>query len=170
MLSGIGSLSDVAVLKRLRNSKNWIGKLIAIIMQKRLSELKQLPGIRLRVVDATTINVPGSKGIDWRVHLSFDLGNLCLDGIEITDRYGGENLACFEAQDNEIFVADGAYPFILGMAPALNAGAGLIVSTLSVKFLHKKQEYLNTKDTKDTKDTKEEILRFSFVPLCDLRV
>ena len=88
VLNRIGSLSDEALLKRLRNSKAWIGKLIFLLMQRRVSALKCLPGIRLRVVDATTINIPGSKGIDWRLHLSFDLGNLCLDGLEITDRIG----------------------------------------------------------------------------------
>ncbi len=127
LLNGIGCLSDVAVLKRLRNSKQWIGKLVAILMQKRVAVLKRLPGVRLRVVDATTISIPGSQGSDWRIHLSFDLGNLCLDGVEITDKYGGESLARFEAQNNEIVVADGAYPFASGMAPVLNAGAGLIV-------------------------------------------
>jgi hypothetical protein len=127
LLNGIGYLSDVAVLKRLRNSKKWIGKLVALLMQKRVVILKRMPGVRLRVVDATTISLPGSKGIDWRLHLSFDLSNLCLDGVEITDQYGGESLARFEAQNNEIVVADGAYPFASGMAPVLNAGAGLIV-------------------------------------------
>jgi hypothetical protein len=127
LLIGIGFLSDVAVLKRLRNSKVWIGKLFVSMMQKRLTTLQNLPGVRLRVVDATTISVPGSKGSDWRVHLSFDLGNLCLDGVEITDKYGGESLARFEAQANEIWVADGAYPFVSGMTPMLNAGAKLIV-------------------------------------------
>lgn len=127
LLNKIGYISDVAILKRLRDSKAWIGKLVFMLMQKRVTTLKRLPGVRLRVVDATTINVPGSKGIDWRLHLSFDLGNLCLDGLEITDRYGGESLARFEAQSNEIWVADGAYPFASGMAPVLNAGAGLIV-------------------------------------------
>ena len=127
LLQGIGYLSDVAILKRLRNSRAWMGKLVFLLMQKRVSALKRLPGVRLRVIDATTINVPGSKGIDWRLHLSFDLGNLCLDGVEITDRYGGESLARFEAQSNEIWVADGAYPFASGMAPILHAGAGLIV-------------------------------------------
>ena len=127
LLNGIGCLSDVAVLKRLRNSKTWIGRLVVTIMQKRKSILKSLPGVRLRVVDATTVSLPGSQGIDWRVHLSFDLGNLCLDGVEITDKHGGESLARFEAQANEIVVADGAYPFASGMAPVLQTGAGLIV-------------------------------------------
>lgn len=126
-LSGIGSLSDVAVLKRLRNSQKWIGTLVARLLQNRVTVLQSLPGVRLRLVDATTISLPGSKGIDWRLHLSFDLGNLCLDGVELTDQYGGESLARFAAQNNEIVVADGAYPFASGMAPVLNAGAGLIV-------------------------------------------
>lgn len=47
--------------------------------------------------------------------------------VELTDKYGGESLARFAAQDNEILVADGAYPFASGMIPVLNAGAGLIV-------------------------------------------
>ncbi|HEU4745298.1 MAG TPA: transposase [Anaerolineales bacterium] len=127
LLSGIGYLSDVAVLKRLRNSQKWIGMLVARILQNRVTVLQSLPGVRLRVVDATTISIPGSKGIDWRLHLSFDLDNLCLDGVEITDKYGGESLARFEAQNNEIVVADGAYPFASGMAPVLHTGAGLIV-------------------------------------------
>jgi hypothetical protein len=127
LLTGIGYLSDVAVLKRLRNSKTWLGRLVVIIMQKRISNLKNLPGVRLRVVDATTISIPGSRSTDWRIHLSFDLGNLCLDRVEITDKHGGESLARFEAQSNEILVADGAYPFASGMAPVLNTGAGLIV-------------------------------------------
>jgi Transposase DDE domain len=127
LLSGIGYLSDVAVLKRLRNSRHWIGKLVVTLMQKRVTALKSLAGVRLRVVDATTISLPGSKGIDWRIHLSFDLGNLCLDGLELTDKYGGESLARFEAQNNEIVVADGAYPFASSMVPVLKAGAGLIV-------------------------------------------
>jgi IS4 transposase len=127
LLSGIGFLSDVAILKRLRNSQHWIGKLVFTLMQKRVLALKGLAGVRLRVVDATTISVPGSTGIDWRLHLSLDLGKLCLDGVEITDKYGGESLARFEAQANEIWIADGAYPFTSGMAPMLSAGASLIV-------------------------------------------
>jgi hypothetical protein len=59
--------------------------------------------------------------------LSFDLGNLCLSGVEITDKHGGESLARFEAHNNEIWVADGGYPFASGMGPLLETGAGLIV-------------------------------------------
>ncbi len=101
LLTAIGYLSDVAVLKRLRNSKTWLGQLPVIIMQTRISRSKNLPEVRLRVVDATTISIPGSRSTDWRIHLSFDLRNLCLDRVEITDKHREESLARFEAQSNK---------------------------------------------------------------------
>lgn len=127
LLSGIGNLSDVAIRKRVRNSKVWLEKLVGIILVRRLEGLRDLPGIRLRVIDGTTICCPGSKNMDWRIHLSFDLGNLCLDKIELTDKYGGESLARFESQGNEINVADGGYSIASGMQWILSSGAGLIV-------------------------------------------
>ena len=122
-LSSIGYLSDVAVLKRLRNSTVWLGKLLGMILQKRLTGLQSLPGVRMRVVDATTISGPGSPGTDWRIHLSFDLGNFRLDGVEVSEQYGGESLARFAARENEIWIADAGYAFASGMAAVLDKGA-----------------------------------------------
>jgi hypothetical protein len=127
LLTGIGFLSDVAILKRLRNSQRWIGTLVVGLLQKRATALKSMSGVRLRVVDATTIGIPGGSGMDWRLHLSIDLGNLCLDELELTDQKGGESLSRFTTQNNEIVVADGAYPFASGMGPVLQSGAGLLV-------------------------------------------
>jgi Transposase DDE domain len=126
-MQGIGYLSDVAILKRLRNSHVWIGKLVVMVLQKRCSALKAMPGIRLRIMDATCVSRPGSQTTDWRTHLCFDLGNLCLDGIELTDKHGGETLVRFAPQSNEIRIADGAYSFASGMGPVLAEGAGLVV-------------------------------------------
>ena len=127
LLRGIGYLSDVAILKRIRNSHLWIGKLVFMVLQNRCTALRRMPGIRLRIMDATCISGPGSNTTDWRTHLCFDLGNLCLDGIEITDKHGGESLIRFQPQSNEIRIADGAYSFANGMGPVLAQGAGLIV-------------------------------------------
>ncbi len=126
-LRGIGYLSDVAILKRLRKSRVWLGMIIGKILEMRCTALKLLPGVRLRIVDATCISRPGSHKTDWRVHLCFDLGNLCLDGIELTDRHGGENLVRFTPDENEIRLADGGYSFASGMGPGLAQGAGLVV-------------------------------------------
>lgn len=127
LVCGIGYLSDIAVRNRLRNSCAWLGKLVAMILQQRCTALKKVPGVRLRIMDATCISQPGSKGVDWRVHFSFDLGNLCVDHVELTDKHGGENLARFEPQNNEIIIGDSGYAFASGMGPLLASGAGLIV-------------------------------------------
>jgi len=124
---GIGHLSDVAIMNRVRKSQVWLGNLIEIVLEKRCTILKSLPGVRLRIMDATCISGPGSHTTDWRVHLCFDLGNQCLDGIELTDRHGGENLIRFAPDENEIRLADGGYSFASGMGPGLAQGAGLVV-------------------------------------------
>jgi hypothetical protein len=127
LLQGIGNLSDVAIIKRMRQSHVWLGKLVVMVLQKRCSALRAIPGIRLRIMDATCVSAPGSHTTDWRTHLCFDLENLCLDGIELTDKHGGESLVRFTAQPNEIRIVDGAYSFASGMGPLLATGAGLVV-------------------------------------------
>lgn len=124
---GIGYLSDVAILKRLRNSYLWLGYLVATLLRRRCNHLHSLPGVRLRILDATTLSAPGSTGTDWRIHLSFDLGNFCLDGLDVTDRHGGESLSHFPARDNELLIADAGHAFASGMGPVLERGARLIV-------------------------------------------
>jgi hypothetical protein len=128
-LHGIGYMSDVAVLKRLQKCPTWLGELIGCLLQKRCQVLQAMPGIRLRLVDATVISRPGSQGTDWRVHLGFDLGRMCLDGIEVTDAHGGETLARFAAQAPEIRVADRGYAHAAGIGSLLNGGGHLVVRT-----------------------------------------
>lgn len=125
-LIGLGRLSDVAVLKRLRHSQRWLGKLIGAWMVKRRVMFPQR-AVRLRLVDATTVSQPGSTGIDWRVHLSLDLGHSCLDGVEVTDVKGGETLVRHPAQPGDILVADRGYAHRRGLGSVLAEGAQAVV-------------------------------------------
>ena len=72
-LMGLGKMSHVAVLKRLRRAGPWLGRLVAQWLQER-GLVRNLPAARLRLVDATTVSRPGSTGADWRVHASYDAG------------------------------------------------------------------------------------------------
>jgi hypothetical protein len=83
--------------------------------------------VRLRLVDATVISRPGSQGTDWRVHLSFDIGHMCLDGIEITDAQGGESLVRFDPRADEIYVADRGYSAARGLGAILATCARLVI-------------------------------------------
>jgi hypothetical protein len=126
-VAGVGEVSGTAVRNRLRGSVVWLGLLIGEILKARQLRLGGYEGTHVRIRDATTVSQPGSKGTDWRVHVSMDLGLGCVAGLEVTDAHGGETLARFRAQPGEIQVADGGYAFAKGMGAVLVAGGELVV-------------------------------------------
>lgn len=118
----VAHLSDVAILNRLRHSVTWLGTLVVQMWQRQQVRLIPLEGVRLRLVDATVVSRPGSRGTDWRVHLSLDLGHLCLDGVEVTSAHGGESLARFPSRPGDIAVVDRGLAFVRSLEPSLQAG------------------------------------------------
>lgn len=126
-LQGIACLSDVALLYRFYQCGPWLGQLVAQVLARRNEWLQQLTGVRLRIVDATVISQPGSTGTDWRMHLSFDLGHMCLDGVELTDAKGGESLTRFAPRSDEIYVADRGYCASRNLSSLLRTDARLVV-------------------------------------------
>jgi len=123
---GLGRLSDVAVLKRLRRAGPWLGRLVAQWLVERGLAAPAVKG-RVRLVDATTISRPGSTGTDWRVHLGLDLSAQRLLSIELTDASGGETLRRHRPQAGEIVVADRGYASGVGLASVLGRGAHVVV-------------------------------------------
>ncbi len=124
--AGLANLSDVAVRKRLRGTRRWLGELVGAWVRQH-GGLTAHAGVRVRLIDATVITQPGSQGTDWRVHLSFDVGQMCLDGVEITDASGGETLVRHAAAPGEIEVADRGYAHRRGLGHALARGAAVVV-------------------------------------------
>jgi len=125
-VKGICDISDVALLGRLRQSTPWLGRLLVQMLGLNKNGLVQ-PEVSLRLMDATVISRPGSKGTDWRVHLSLNVGQMSVDGVEVTDAKGGESLARLPSRPGEIVVADRGLAFANSLGPVLAAGAWLAV-------------------------------------------
>jgi hypothetical protein len=125
-LKGWADLSDTALTRRLRGARLWLGVLVAAWVVRTRAELAGCP-VRLRLVDATTVSRPGSKGTDWRVHASLDLGRGCFDGLEITDGKGGESLVRYPASPGDVLVADSGHSHRRGIGRALACGGKLVV-------------------------------------------
>jgi hypothetical protein len=125
-LLGLGCSSHVAIRERLQKARPWVGQLLATSLLG-LHLFTTPPAVRLRLVDATSISLPGSSGTDWRVHLGFDLGAWSLDTVEITDVHGGEALTRFTPQAGEILLADRGYAQGPGVAATLAAGGRLVL-------------------------------------------
>ncbi len=132
----LAQVSDVALLKRFLRAGDWLGSLLASVMQ-RTSWVEN--AARIRLLDATTINRRGSRGTDGRLHIGLDLQSHRFDAIELTDAGGGEKLERFQFTAGEIVIADRGYAHRSGLAAVIQAGASFIVrfpwSTLPLEHL-----------------------------------
>jgi hypothetical protein len=125
-LIGLGSLSNVAVLKRLRCASDWLGHLVLRWLQDR-GLTTHVPQMAVRVVDATTISGPGSRGTDWRLHLGLDLAALRIRTAEVTGAEEGETLLRHKVGPGEIVLADGGYAHREGVASVVDDGGHVVV-------------------------------------------
>lgn len=123
---GLGKMSQVGVMKCLRRSSAWLGQLVGMKLAER-AQCRQVQGLRLRLVDATTVSAPGSQGTDWRLHLGFDLGSLSIDSVELTDAQGGESLSRFQVGPREVLIGDRGYAHAKGLESVQQAGGQFLV-------------------------------------------
>lgn len=123
-------LSPVALFKRLRQSQGWLAHLTAHLLaqqQKLLRTAQWSSPWKVRVVDATDIQEPGSTGTAWRLHYSLQMPQMVCDHFELTDAGGGEKLGRFAFAEGELVVADRGYSHRAGVAQVLQAKAQALV-------------------------------------------
>ena len=137
-LLGLASISDVALLKRLRVAEPWLRALCQELTGRSVDNVTRLPAQfgdrRLRVIDATTVQEPGASATSWRLHFSLCLPSLHCDFFEITDARGAETYARFPAQRGDILLADRGYSQRQGVACLLAQDADYVVRLIAHNF------------------------------------
>jgi DDE family transposase len=124
----LAQLSDVALLKRLRQTGPWLGELLGAVLGLRLkTQPLEGNGYRLRLVDATTVSQPGSRGTDHRIHLGVDLSRLSINSLEVTGPEGGESFARFSVAPGDLVLADRGYSHRRGLSSVVAAGGDFLV-------------------------------------------
>lgn len=127
---GLAQVSAVALFKRLRHAQGFLQELTRLLLQeqeRRLGRFRWPYPYRLRVIDATDIQEPGSTGTNLRLHYSIRLPELICDHYELTDDTGGEKLGRFEFVPGELVLVDRGYSHRAGVAQVLDAGAQAVV-------------------------------------------
>lgn len=124
--SDVASLSDVALMKRLRKASDWLGHLVATKLAKRSSLASKYP-LRLQLVDASTVSAPGNTSTDWKIHLGFDLGSMAINQVKLTDFRGGESLKRFRFSPGDVVVADRGYSRRGELATVIRQGSDFII-------------------------------------------
>lgn len=108
----LADLSDVALLKRLRKSKDWLQALCQRLLEEEATVTAPPQGLALRLVDATLVQEPGPTGSAWRIHYSLRWPQLTCDHFTLTGTQGqgsGESLTHFPVRPEDHVVADRGY-------------------------------------------------------------
>ncbi len=125
--AGVASLSQVALLKRLRTAPVWLAGLAAGMCEKLREGPRPQGAMRLRLLDSTTVQGPASRGIQWRLHYALDLANLRCDWQELTGVDGAERLERLPVRKGDVILADRYFLTASGMAHLSAADAHAVI-------------------------------------------
>lgn len=127
-VGGLVDVSDVALLKRLRKCGQWFRWMCEQLSRQLVgTQLPQLPGKRIRLVDASVVCEPGATGSTWRLHYGLDLSNLCCDEVHVTDVSEGESLTRYEVKPGDVLMADRGLAHRRGIRHVVSHGGDVIV-------------------------------------------
>lgn len=124
-------VSDVALLKRLKVSGEWFRWMGEGLMRRWMrppaAQALFAGGLRIRVVDGSTVSEPGATGSTWRLHYSAQLPSLACDEVHVTDTAVGESLSRFTVAPGDVLIADRGFANRTSVDHVQRHGGALIV-------------------------------------------
>lgn len=124
--SGVATLSDVALRKRLRGAADWLGQVAGALLRCRPARAEPA-SLRLRVVDGTTFAHPGAPGAVWRLHTAYDPAGGRFTDLRLTDAQTGEGFARLRLDAGDVVLGDRGYARRAGLQHVLASGADFVV-------------------------------------------
>ena len=138
-LANWANISDVALLKRLRNSEESLRLLCIELLRENVAyRLEEGISRTTRIVDGTIVREPGKTGSQWRILYSIRLPSLVCDFFEVTTTIGegcGESLNRLPVGRHELILADAAYCSIAGIEYVWQHGADVLVRVNPQSFV-----------------------------------
>lgn len=130
--AGVAEISDVALMKRLRKSEEWLRSLCVSLLEENgvVAVGKSNEEMNLRAFDATVVTEPGKTGSQWRIHYSLRIPSLKCDFFRISPSVGtgnGESFTQFPVKANDFILADRGYCSPAGVEYVSKAGAHLLL-------------------------------------------
>ena len=124
--SGIAELSDVALLKRLKKSKDYLHALCKSLLSEGSKPGKRFKGQEFRLFDSTIVKEQGPTGSHWRIHYSIRFPSLRCDFLKLTPVKGvghSESLLQYPVAKGDYILADRGYSKANDIHYAAAAGA-----------------------------------------------
>lgn len=137
-LSKKAHLSDVAILKRMRNSASWLQWLCENIFRKAgltVEKPQWLKNKNIRLVDGTSGVKCGVRRQCYKLHYSIDLFTLSAHELHITDEKTGEKLSNFKKlRKGDIVMGDRIYGTMPGITHIRQLGADYVLRIKAHNF------------------------------------
>jgi Transposase DDE domain len=127
---GLVSVSDVALLKRLKHCQEWFRWMADELMRRWGTGLPlALRGEsrRVRVVDGSVITEPGATGSTWRLHYSVSLPSLRCDEVQVSGPESGESFRRFTVRPGDLLIGDRGLAHRQGIRHVTDRGGDVIV-------------------------------------------
>src|SRR5271154_2512251 len=121
----LAEITGPGLFYRLRESETWLELVLAQVLGEQLPQA--VGGWPVRVVDATVINGPGQKAVQWRAHVLVNPSTGGFGSVELTDDSGGEKLARHPLKKGELVLGDRAYGTARGVYAVRQAEAHVVV-------------------------------------------
>lgn len=122
----LASLSDVAVLNRLRHSGDWLALILDHLLAGQAGVAAVAGITRLALVDGSTVSAPGSTGSDWRLHARYEPAAGRFTSLTLTDASTAEGLSCVAVSAGDVVVADRGYARVRNFAHLQASGGDFI--------------------------------------------
>jgi hypothetical protein len=126
---GLGDLSDVGVLDRLRKLAPWLEHVLFQCLD-RAAEREDGPRVAVRIIDGSIVRElgPATAASCWRVHLGLSLLSNEMADVEIAQvSERGEKLSRHPVEAGEIVLADRGYCSCTQIASVLDREAHVVV-------------------------------------------
>jgi len=154
-VNGITQITGPGLFYRLRECEPWLEHVLAQMLSDEI--VPAHTGLKIRVVDATVITGPGTRGTDWRAHVLINPVSGRFSSVELTDHKGGESYSRYTVNSNEVILADRGYCAARGIEHIVKSGAHVVlrVNPYSLKVCdpEKKRIDLLSYESKITSDT-----------------
>lgn len=138
-LANWADISDVALLKRLRHSEEWLRFLCVELFHENIAyRFDEGINSTVRIVDGTIVREPGKTGSQWRILYSIRLPSLECDFFEVTATIGegsGESLSRLPVTPQELILADAGYCSVAGIEYIWQNGADPLVRVNPQSFV-----------------------------------
>lgn len=129
--SGLATISDVGLLKRLRRSEDWLHWLCTqLVSENGVRMPQQKHQGTIRIVDGTIIKEPGKTGSQWRILYSMRLPDLRCDYFDLTATTGagtGESFARLPVVKHDLILGDAGYGTAAGIKWVVSNGGDVLV-------------------------------------------